>query len=130
MNDVAITIAQTAHWLNCSADEAQTHLDAGRIRPYEGRGHDPSKPVSLNSVVIYAESLPDEIGIFRVRDGAGAAERFDRADRGAERGADRGTMPARSGTGSGAYTSERRAGGARTTPVIVERRTILRSVGS
>ncbi|HZH26542.1 MAG TPA: hypothetical protein VEY95_05100 [Azospirillaceae bacterium] len=126
MNDVAITIAQTAHWLNCSADEAQAHLDAGRIRPYDGRGRDPSKPVSLNSVVIYAESLPDEAGIFRVRDGAGAADRADRPDR----GSDRATMPTRAGTGSGAYTSERRAGGARTTPVIVERRTILRSVGS
>jgi hypothetical protein len=66
MRDLAITIAQAAHWLNCNDAEVQAHLTAGRLRPYSGRPSDPDKPISLNSTVILAESLPLSVGVFDI----------------------------------------------------------------
>jgi hypothetical protein len=68
MRDLAITIAQAAHWLNCTDAEVQSHLTAGRLRPFTGRPADPAKPISLNSTVILAESLPLSAGVFDIAD--------------------------------------------------------------
>jgi len=66
MRDIAITIEQAAHWLNCSAAKIKEYLAAGLLRNFEGRSGDAAKVISLNSTVILAESLPVEAGIFQI----------------------------------------------------------------
>jgi len=64
MRDQALTVEQAARWLECTEEEVQTFLAAGRLRSF---GED-SGTVSLNSIVVLAESLPVEQGVFRVRE--------------------------------------------------------------
>lgn len=66
MRDQPLTMEQAARWLDCSADEVRTFLESGRLRPFGAPGD--GDAVSLNSVVVLAESLPVDRGIFRVRD--------------------------------------------------------------
>ena len=66
MRDIAITLEQAAHWLNCSTAKIKEYLAAGRLRAFEGKSGDAAKVISLNSTVILAESLPVEAGIFQI----------------------------------------------------------------
>ena len=72
MRDYPLTIAEAAVWLKCSEDEVQEHLSAGRLRPYAQDAQ--SGRLSLNAVVILAESLPSERRIFEVREPAARPE--------------------------------------------------------
>jgi hypothetical protein len=71
MRDIAITIEQAAHWLNCGVAKIKEYLAAGLLRNFEGRSGDAAKVISLNSTVILAESLPVEIGIFQIAEKRG-----------------------------------------------------------
>ncbi|UEM03324.1 hypothetical protein JL101_025705 [Skermanella rosea] len=66
MRDIAITLEQAAHWLNCSTAKVKEYLAAGRLRAFEGKSGDAAKVISLNATVILAESLPPEAGIFQI----------------------------------------------------------------
>ncbi len=66
MRDIAITIEQAAHWLNCSTAKIKEYLASGLLRNFEGRSGDAAKVISLNATVILAESLPVEAGIFQI----------------------------------------------------------------
>jgi hypothetical protein len=66
MRDIAITLEQAAHWLNCGIAQVKEYLTAGRLRAFEGKSGDAAKVISLNSTVILAESLPPEAGIFQI----------------------------------------------------------------
>jgi hypothetical protein len=66
MQDLPITIDQAAHWLNCTPAQVQALLAAGRLSGYSGRLATPAKPISLNSTVVLAESLPVTVGVFSV----------------------------------------------------------------
>lgn len=89
MRDHSLTIAEAAAWLKCSEAEVQEHLRAGRLRPYQ---QDPQNGgVSLNAVVVLAESLPPDHRIFEVREPAARSE-HPSSDM-------RGPYPARSGGG-------------------------------
>jgi hypothetical protein len=66
MRDIAITVEQAAHWLNCNAAKIKEYLASGLLRNFEGRSGDAAKVISLNSTVILAESLPVEAGIFQI----------------------------------------------------------------
>lgn len=68
MRDQPLTTEQAARWLECSADEVQSLIAAGRIRAFGVGEGDAADTVSLNSVVVFAESLPVERGVFRVRE--------------------------------------------------------------
>lgn len=65
MRDQPLTLTEAAKWLGSTADEVSGYLADGRLRPFAA-GADGL--VSLNSVVVLAESLPVERGVFRVRD--------------------------------------------------------------
>lgn len=68
MRDQPLTISETARWLRCSEDEVQGHLEAGQLDPYEDTAAGDAVLVSLNSVVVLAESLPAERGVFQIRE--------------------------------------------------------------
>lgn len=68
MRDQPLTISETARWLRCSEDEVEDHLSAGRLDIYPGADTDDTTLVSLNSVVVLAESLPAERGVFQIRE--------------------------------------------------------------
>ena len=70
MRDLSITIDQAAKWLNCSTEQVEGYLSAGRLLPFTGAAGG-SPLVSLNSVVVLAEALPAEAGIFRIRESSG-----------------------------------------------------------
>jgi hypothetical protein len=104
MKDIAITIDLAARWLNCPPSTVEEYMATGRLKPFQGKDAGRDAPISLNSVVILAESLPVENRIFHVSEGAG--------DRGGDRPRPSGPRP---GYDRGAQ--EQRP------PVIVERRT-------
>lgn len=68
MRDQPLTAEQAARWLDCSAEEVRSFVEAGKLRPYGGAAEGEIELLSLNSVVVLAESLPPDRGIFRVRD--------------------------------------------------------------
>lgn len=64
MRDQPLSLTEAAKWLGCTVEEIGDYLTDGRLRSYAGA----DGQVSLNSVVVLAESLPAERGVFRVRD--------------------------------------------------------------
>lgn len=66
MRDQPLTIAEAASWLNCSEQDVQEHMRAGRLRPFRPDSDDGR--LSLNAVVVLAESLPVERRVFEVRE--------------------------------------------------------------
>ena len=66
MRDQPLSISEAAKWLGCTAEEISGYVADGRLKPFQGAAD--SGQVSLNSVVVLAESLPAERGVFRVRD--------------------------------------------------------------
>lgn len=66
MRDQPLSLSEAAKWLGCTVEEVSAYVADGRIRPFSG-GAD-AEQLSLNSVVVLAESLPAERGVFRVRD--------------------------------------------------------------
>lgn len=68
MRDQPLTAEQAARWLECSVEEVLALLASGHLRPYNTVGVPDADSVSLNSVVVLAESLPVERGVFRVRE--------------------------------------------------------------
>jgi hypothetical protein len=70
MRDQPITIDQAAKWLNCGTDRIQEYLAAGQLQGFPGATAE-APLVSLNSVIILAEALPVENGIFRIRESSG-----------------------------------------------------------
>lgn len=68
MRDQPLSLAEAAKWLGCTAEEVNGYIADGLLKPYQGPGASDLPLVSLNSVVILAESLPAERGVFRVRD--------------------------------------------------------------
>lgn len=89
MRDASLTIAEAAAWLRCSETDVREHLRTGRLCP---NPHDPRDGrVSLNAVVVLAESLPAEHRIFEVREPAARIEPSSSGPRTA--------FPARSGHG-------------------------------
>lgn len=68
MRDQPLTIAEAARWLRCSDEEVRGYVESGQLRPFAGAAPGAEPVVSLNSVVILAESLPAEQGVFQVRD--------------------------------------------------------------
>lgn len=68
MRDQPLTIEQAARWLDCPADDVRALVRSGRLRLHSGAPEGELEPVSLNSVVVLAESLPADRGIFRVRE--------------------------------------------------------------
>ncbi|HSK41167.1 MAG TPA: hypothetical protein VK943_15480 [Arenibaculum sp.] len=104
MRDQALTAQQAADWLNSTPEEVTALLASGRLKSVAGApGTEPNR-ISLNSVVVLAESLPAELGIFRIGEPPSSL---------GESGAPR----SRPG-GFGRPSSE----GPRRPPVIVERR--------
>jgi hypothetical protein len=67
MRDQSVTLDQAAKWLNCAPDKVQEYLASGRLQAFAGANADASA-VSLNSVIVLAEALPVEAGIFRIRE--------------------------------------------------------------
>lgn len=65
MRDLPVSTAEAARWLLCTEDEVQAHLQAGRLLPFRGPGAEGK--LSLNSVIVLAESLPEEKRIFELR---------------------------------------------------------------
>lgn len=65
MRDQPLTAEQAARWLECSVEEVAAFLAEGRLRAY---GAVEADAISLNSIVVLAESLPVERGVFRVRE--------------------------------------------------------------
>jgi len=65
MRDQPVSTAEAARWLLCTEDEVQAHLQAGRLQPFRGPGAEGK--LSLNSVIVLAESLPEEKRIFELR---------------------------------------------------------------
>ncbi|MBP2314672.1 helix-turn-helix domain-containing protein [Azospirillum soli] len=72
MRDLPLTMAEAAAWLRCSEAEVQELLNAGRLRPFQPGGQDGR--LSLNAVVVLAESLPTDRRIFEVREAAARPE--------------------------------------------------------
>jgi len=68
MRDQPLSLAEAAKWLGCTAEEVGSYVAAGQLKPFQGAGGADAAQVSLNSVVVLAESLPAERGVFRVRD--------------------------------------------------------------
>ncbi len=66
MRDQPLSISEAAKWLGCTSEEVSGYVSDGRLKPFQGAAD--SGQVSLNSVVVLAESLPAERGVFRVRD--------------------------------------------------------------
>lgn len=73
MRDQPLSLEQAARWLDCPPDDVREFLSSGRLRPYGVAAAD-TEAISLNSVVVLAESLPAERGIFRVRDMPGSGD--------------------------------------------------------
>jgi hypothetical protein len=65
MRDQPLTAEQAARWLECTVEEVQAFLAEGRLRVI---GAAEADAISLNSIVVLAESLPVERGVFRVRE--------------------------------------------------------------
>ncbi len=72
MRDQSLSIAEAAAWLKCSEAEVEEHVQAGRLRAE--RLEPKIDRISLNTVVVLAESLPVERRIFEVREAAGRIE--------------------------------------------------------
>ncbi|HYG87932.1 MAG TPA: hypothetical protein VD978_16875 [Azospirillum sp.] len=68
MRDQPLSLAEAAKWLGCTAEEVNGYIADGLLKPFQGASAAESPQVSLNSVVVLAESLPVERGVFRVRD--------------------------------------------------------------
>lgn len=66
MRDQALTAQQAADWLNSTPEDVTSLLASGRLKPVAGAPETGASRISLNSVVILAESLPAEVGIFRI----------------------------------------------------------------
>lgn len=71
MRDQPLTAEQAARWLECSVEDVAAFLAEGRLRAY---GAAEADAISLNSIVVLAESLPVERGVFRVREMAMGGE--------------------------------------------------------
>ncbi len=67
MRDQSLSLTEAIKWLGCSTEEIGDYLANGLLKTFQG-GDAADPQLSLNSVVILAESLPVERGIFRVRD--------------------------------------------------------------
>ncbi|HYH40038.1 MAG TPA: hypothetical protein VD860_17590 [Azospirillum sp.] len=65
MRDQPLSLTEAAKWLGCTVEEVSGYVADGRLKPFAGAA---DGQVSLNSVVVLAESLPAERGVFRVRD--------------------------------------------------------------
>jgi len=104
MKDQPLTAEQTARWLECAVDELPALVAAGLLKPFGAEGTPEAEMFSLNAVVMLAESLPAERGIFRIRE-TGMA------------GADGGSAPG----GPKSYSSAPRPHGERS-GFVVERR--------
>ena len=70
MRDQPLTTAEAASWLKCTEDEVQEHLRTGRLRLFQPGPQQAATDgrLSLNAVIVLAESLPDERRIFEVRE--------------------------------------------------------------
>jgi hypothetical protein len=67
MRDQPLTAEQAARWLECSVEDIQAFVAAGHLKLYAAADGG-SDLISLNSVVVLAETLPVERGIFSVRE--------------------------------------------------------------
>ena len=108
MRDIPITIGQAAHWLNATTDQVQDYINGGKVQylPQE----DGAETVSLNSVIVTAEALPENQKIFSVSDrplDTTISSRYPRMNSRIDRGPP---------------IVEQRLLGPRSTAVIVERR--------
>jgi len=68
MKDQPLTAEQTARWLECAVDDLPALVAAGLLKPFGAEGSPEAEMFSLNAVVMLAESLPAERGIFRIRE--------------------------------------------------------------
>ncbi|AWJ85672.1 hypothetical protein TSH58p_19110 (plasmid) [Azospirillum sp. TSH58] len=99
MRDQSLSIAEAAAWLKCSEAEVEELVQAGRLRA--DRMEPAIDRISLNTVIVLAESLPVERRIFEVREAAGRIE---------------------SSESRGHYPSRPSGGMDQRPPVVVERR--------
>lgn len=68
MKDQPLTAEQTARWLECAVEELPALVAAGLLKPFGAEGTPEAEMFSLNAVVMLAENLPVERGIFRIRE--------------------------------------------------------------
>lgn len=68
MKDQPLTAEQTARWLECAVEDLPALVSAGLLKPFGAEGSPEAEMYSLNAVVMLAESLPVERGIFKIRE--------------------------------------------------------------